>query len=100
MQVSEEIAWAEFYSNDHPLQFVTTKRREQPNNFNTEPLQSINSGRGSVVYFNPGQTFVPLYTGFDSLEEGKRSGLSGHCVDFQREVGPGFPLVINQDFPC
>lgn len=53
----------EFWAGENRLEFVVTEHWERPTAFNTKPLHSINSGRGSIVLFNQGSTFHWMLTG-------------------------------------
>jgi hypothetical protein len=61
---ADELRLSEFYSNEHPLKFVTTQNGEVPTALNSEPLCTITSGRGCLVFFNPASFFYPLTTGY------------------------------------
>ena len=37
---------------------MTTQNWEEPTSFNTAPLHSIGSGRGSLVFYNQGSAFL------------------------------------------
>ncbi|KAF9503506.1 hypothetical protein BS47DRAFT_1402338 [Hydnum rufescens UP504] len=59
----------EFYSGEYPLRFIMTPKGQRPNGLNEQPLHKMDSGRGSIMFFTPGQMFAPLYTGgFDSID--------------------------------
>ncbi|KAF9520947.1 hypothetical protein BS47DRAFT_1386640 [Hydnum rufescens UP504] len=82
----------EFYSGQYPLRFVTTPKGQRPNGLNEEPLQKISSGRGSLVFFTPGQLFVPLYTGgFHSIKNVARAGAA--WLDIPEDTLGCFPEV-------
>jgi len=72
----------EFWAGENRLDFVVTEHWERPAAFNTKPLHSIQSGRGSIVLYNQGTAFhrkltgekgmeaaVSKYGGFDQLAE-------------------------------
>lgn len=42
---------------------MSTTRFEKPTSFNTTPLNSIGSGRGSIVFFNNASSFHWMLTG-------------------------------------
>lgn len=83
---------SEFYSNNHPLKFVTTKNGEVPTALNSEPLCTIQSGRGCLVFFNPASFFYPLTTGYVTLDEAKAAGVQ-RGLDFQEEAKSSFNQV-------
>jgi len=47
---------------------VVTDRWERPTAFNTKPLHSIGSGRGSIVLYNQGTIFHRKLTGEKRME--------------------------------
>jgi hypothetical protein len=47
----------EFWVGECLLDFVVTERWERPTAFNTTPLHSIGSGRGSIVLYNQASAF-------------------------------------------
>jgi hypothetical protein len=47
----------ELWVGENSLDFVVTESWERPTAFNTQPLQSIGSGRGSIVLYNQGSAF-------------------------------------------
>jgi len=49
------------------MQLVTTTGWETPTSFNTQPLRSIGSGRGSLVFYNQGSFFNWMFTGYQKL---------------------------------
>jgi hypothetical protein len=54
---------SEFWAGESQLDFVTTEHWEEPTSFNTTPLHSIGSGRGSLVFYNQGSAFLYKLTG-------------------------------------
>ena len=62
----------EFWAGENQLDFVVTERWERPTAFNTKPLQSIQSGRGSIVLYNQGSAFHRKLTG----EKGIKAAIS------------------------
>lgn len=53
----------EFWAGEIPLDFVITEDWETPTAFNTTPLHSIRSGRGSLVLYNQASAFHYMLTG-------------------------------------
>jgi len=53
----------EFWAGENQLDFVVTEHWEAPTAFNTKPLCSIRSGRGSIVLYNQGSAFHRMLTG-------------------------------------
>ena len=82
----------EFYSGQYALRFVTTTKGQRPNGLNEQPLHKIDGGRGSLVFFTPGQMFVPLY-GFDSVNEAVRTGANAKLWDVCHDIEKCFSEV-------
>lgn len=76
-----------FLSGEDELEMVVTDDFETPNVFNTEPLQSITAGRGSLTFYNPGTVMAPLTTGRRFIGAG-----DGGSV-------PLYPTLASQVFP-
>jgi hypothetical protein len=73
-----------FFSGEDRLETVVTDDFKTPDAFNTQPLESIAAGRGSLTFFNPGTVMAPLTTG-------------------RRVIGDGgstaFPSIASKVFP-
>jgi hypothetical protein len=92
---ADKVRLSEFYSNEHPLKFVTTKNRDVPTPLNSEPLCTIKSGRGCLVFFNPASFFYPLTTGYVTLDEAEAAGVA-RGLDFQEHAKTLFNQVSQQ----
>jgi hypothetical protein len=57
------LSFPEFWAGETPLDFVITQDWEAPTAFNTKPLHSIGSGRGSLVLYNQASAFHYMLTG-------------------------------------
>lgn len=64
----------EFWAGECLLDFVITEKWETPTAFNTKPLNSIGSGRGSIVLYNQVSAFHWMLTG----EKGMEAAVSKH----------------------
>lgn len=64
----------EFWAGENQLDFVVTERWERPTAFNTKPLHSIKSSRGSIVLYNQGSAFHWMLTG----KKGLKAAISKH----------------------
>jgi len=67
--LSNNIPVVEFWAGENLLDFVVTERWERPTAFNTTPLHSIGSGRGSIVLYNQASTFHWKLTGEKSIDD-------------------------------
>jgi len=90
--ISDGIGSIEFYSNEHPLKFVTTKNGEIPSELNSEPLCTIKPDRGCLVFFNPATFFYPLATGYITLDEAGEAGVS-RALDFEMGAQSSFGSI-------
>jgi hypothetical protein len=65
--IDNNLSLLEFWAGENQLDFVVTEHWETPTAFNTKPLHSINSGRGSIVLYNQGSAFHQMLTGEQSI---------------------------------
>ena len=66
---------------------MTTSNWETPTSFNTTPLQTIGSGRGSLVFYNQGTAFQWMMTGHQYIEDAvKIMGSAEICARMQKEA--------------
>jgi hypothetical protein len=70
-----------------PVQLVTTVDYEWPTATNTTPLNSIGTGRGSIVLYNQASFAHWLVTGKQYMKEAKAvHGVDGLCDLFTRKA--------------
>ena len=63
----------EFWSGTNRLELVTTEQWEEPTAFNTMPLSTIRSSRGSLVFYNQGSLFHWLLTDHQYMKDAIRA---------------------------
>ena len=67
---------------------MVTERWERPTAFNTKPLHSITSGRGSIVLYNQGSAFQWMLTGAKRMKDAllKHGGADGLAAAMAAKV--------------